>query len=103
MAPDPSERALQSNRKECHKTRDLYFQCMMDNNGEESKCRFELKAFKDKCPESWVAHFIRKHKFEQFKQVRIYCNRLYSLSLERRHEQFTRVGQGSCRDVSRII
>jgi cytochrome c oxidase assembly factor 6 len=71
MAPDPSERALQSNRKECHEARDVYFQCTTSNNGQENKCQSELAAFKEKCPKSWVDHFVRKHKFEQFKKVKV--------------------------------
>ncbi|KAI6185032.1 PRORP domain-containing protein [Aphelenchoides bicaudatus] len=61
MAPDLSERALQSNRKECYKARDEFFKCMEENKEDEKKCR-------DTCPESWVGHFIRKNKYEYYKK-----------------------------------
>jgi hypothetical protein len=46
MAPEPSERALQTNRKECYKARDEFFKCMQENKEDEKKCRVFFKAFK---------------------------------------------------------
>uniref|UniRef100_A0AC34PUW1 PRORP domain-containing protein n=1 Tax=Panagrolaimus sp. JU765 TaxID=591449 RepID=A0AC34PUW1_9BILA len=63
-----SETALKSSRKACHEARDLFFACA-DANGEDTKkCRTELKNFEKNCPASWVAHFIRKHKFDKYKE-----------------------------------
>lgn len=63
-----SEAALKSNRKVCHEARDLFFECIDSNNGDQKKCRLEWKNFEKNCPASWVAHFLRKHKFERYKE-----------------------------------
>ena len=60
--------ALKSNRKACHQARDIFLECFDKNNGNQNKCRFELKEFERNCPASWVQHFMRKHKFEKYKE-----------------------------------
>jgi cytochrome c oxidase assembly factor 6 len=59
---------LKSNRKACHQARDLFFECYDKSNGNQTKCRLELKEFEKNCPASWVQHFMRKHKFEKYKE-----------------------------------
>lgn len=63
-----SETALKSNRKACHEARDIFFACADANGDNTSKCRSEWKNFEKNCPASWVAHFVRKHKFEKYKE-----------------------------------
>ena len=59
---------LKSSRKACHQARDLFFECYDSQKGNQNKCRVELKEFERHCPASWVQHFIRKHKFEKYKE-----------------------------------
>lgn len=67
MSDSEAGPSLKSNRKECYAAKDLYLECMDQNNNEEKKCRALLVEFKSKCPASWVPHFIRKHQFAKYK------------------------------------
>ncbi|KHN86495.1 Cytochrome c oxidase assembly factor 6 -like protein [Toxocara canis] len=58
---------LKSSRKICYESRDRFLECSDRNNGDESKCKKERAAFDKDCPASWVAHFIRKHKYLKYK------------------------------------
>lgn len=62
-----SEKGLKTNRQLCHQYRDLYFDCLKKNEEQENKCKKEFKLFENECPASWVPHFIRKYKIEQYK------------------------------------
>ncbi|KAE9556226.1 hypothetical protein FO519_000565 [Halicephalobus sp. NKZ332] len=62
-----SESVLKSDRKACHEARDIFFACI-DSHSDQKKCRLEWKNFEKSCPASWVAHFVRKHKFEKYKE-----------------------------------
>uniref|UniRef100_A0AC34GNC2 Uncharacterized protein n=1 Tax=Panagrolaimus sp. ES5 TaxID=591445 RepID=A0AC34GNC2_9BILA len=68
MSSSPDSITLKSNRKACHRARDLFFECYDKNNANQNKCRLELKEFEKHCPASWVQHFMRKHKFEKYKE-----------------------------------
>ncbi|CEF64540.1 Hypothetical protein SRAE_1000279400 [Strongyloides ratti] len=51
-----SEVGLKDSRKKCYEARDIFLEC------------FEYKNFEKNCPVSWVDHFIRKYKFEKYKE-----------------------------------
>ncbi|VDN00721.1 unnamed protein product [Thelazia callipaeda] len=66
---------LKASRERCYQSRDEYFQCWDKyNNAEDSKCKKLREIFVKNCPTSWnsgldrVSHFIRKHKYEKYKQ-----------------------------------
>jgi len=60
------EAGFKSSREECYRARDLYFQCLAAKG--ETACCAEYQQFDQRCPESWVQHFIRKQRVEQYKE-----------------------------------
>lgn len=41
-------------RKKCWSARDLYWDCLDQNNDNESKCLQQKKCFESDCPNLWV-------------------------------------------------
>ncbi|KAI6195931.1 Cytochrome c oxidase assembly factor 6-like protein [Aphelenchoides besseyi] len=78
------ERALKSSRQKCHEARDIYLRCSDENPDDEKKCRIPLKNFKAECPESWVGHFIRKHRYDKYKRELVEKG---VLSADEKHEK----------------
>uniref|UniRef100_A0A0K0FIB7 Cytochrome c oxidase assembly factor 6 homolog n=1 Tax=Strongyloides venezuelensis TaxID=75913 RepID=A0A0K0FIB7_STRVS len=63
-----SEVGLKNSRKKCYTARDLFLECFERNNESVNNCRLEYKNFEQNCPTSWVEHFIRKYKFDKYKE-----------------------------------
>ncbi|KAL3087236.1 hypothetical protein niasHT_016654 [Heterodera trifolii] len=59
------EAGLLESRKNCHRSRDLFFECLSNNDEDEGKCQREHAIFSRACPATWVQHFMRKHKMER--------------------------------------
>ncbi|XP_035217159.1 cytochrome c oxidase assembly factor 6 homolog [Stegodyphus dumicola] len=55
-------------RKKCWSSRDAYWDCLDQNNDNQSKCENEKRSFEDDCPNLWVQHFIRKREYLKFKE-----------------------------------
>ncbi|CDW54397.1 Cytochrome c oxidase assembly factor 6 homolog [Trichuris trichiura] len=59
---------LLSERKKCWSSRDKYWSCLDDNNGDETKCKEQRAEFVSSCRRTWVEHFDRKYRFEKYKE-----------------------------------
>jgi len=55
-------------REKCWSSRDDYWKCLDDNKDDESKCSQLKKLHESVCPQLWVTHYIRKRKYDKFKE-----------------------------------
>lgn len=58
-------------RAKCWKSRDLYFNCMEENEKSDNKekiCTTFYNEFSANCPPVWVKHFTRRQKWVKYKE-----------------------------------
>lgn len=54
---------LLADRKRCWEAKDVYWKCLDENKGDETKC--DRRDYEKNCSKVWVNHFDRKYRFER--------------------------------------
>ncbi|KAK7104308.1 hypothetical protein V1264_019048 [Littorina saxatilis] len=54
-------------RKKCWDARDEYWQCMTDNNEDQTKCSAPRTQFEANCVKQWVKYFDRRRDYLKYK------------------------------------
>ncbi|KAK6181099.1 hypothetical protein SNE40_009031 [Patella caerulea] len=55
-------------REACWKEKDIYWQCIDDNDGDKSKCLKVREGFEAKCTKAWVKYFERRKDYLRYKE-----------------------------------